>query len=337
MNTKNWMKDLNDARLLRQIVMPGSHDAGVYGTAQTVLRSSALVKERYVVCQHSDFGMQALAGSRFFDCRVFLQTIPKKDRTSPDDKYKNVLGHFAREKVKGSKEPSMGGYGGALGAVLGQALDFVVSNPSEFVILRFSHTYHPKECMEQIKAVIASKPAYKNAVYKQPGNLAMKRVGDLRGKLIMVFDEKFNHHITPTEGIHRFSKYSAAVQSIDGLATCGVFARSMDMAKVHDGMAKGVDEHLKNHPGDGAGHLHFVYWQQTAGVFGEKDIYKTTSAARTDGKWTGGAHANLDDLVAELKERRKMSANRLPINVLSHDFVTADTCRKIIGLNPDLP
>jgi hypothetical protein len=41
MNTKSWMRDLDGAKLLRQIVMPGSHDAGVYGTAQTILRTSA--------------------------------------------------------------------------------------------------------------------------------------------------------------------------------------------------------------------------------------------------------------------------------------------------------
>jgi hypothetical protein len=179
-----------------------------------------------------------------------------------------VLGHFAFEKVKTSKEPAMGGYGGALGAVLGQALDFVVANPTEFVILRFSHTYHPTECVQQIKEIIASKPAYKNAVYKQTGNLAMKRIGELRGKLIMVFDEKFNHHITPTEGIHRFSKYKDGLANIDGLSTCGVFSSSLELSKVHDGAVKGVEKHLRDHPGDGAGHLHFVYWQQTAGAFG---------------------------------------------------------------------
>lgn len=330
MDTTKWMKDLSDTKLLRQIVMPGSHDAGVYGTADTVLRSPSLVKKEYVVCQHSDFSKQALAGSRFFDCRVFFRKIAHKQ-------YENVLGHFAREKQKTSKEPAIGGYGGALEAVLKQALDFVAANATEFVILRFSHTYHPTECVNEIKQIIKSKPAYGNIVYKQPGNLAMKRIGDLRGKLIMVFDEKFHHHITPTEGVHRFCKYSEGVANIDGLATCGVFARSMDMKTVHDGAMKGVEKHLKYHPGDGAGHLHFVYWQQTAGVLGEKDIFKTTTTAKQPGKqWSGGAHTNLDDLMTELDGQRQ-SAGRLPINVLSHDFVTAQTCEKIIRLNPGYP
>ena len=112
----------------------------------------------------------------------------------------------------------------------------------------------------------------------------------------------------------------------------------MDMKTVHDGAIKGAENHLKNHPGDGAGHLHFVYWQQTAGVFGEKDIYKTTTTAKQPGKqWSGGAHANLGDLMTELDAKRQSSGNRLPVNILSHDFVTAETCEKIIKLNPGYP
>src|SRR5690242_11441208 len=131
-------------RLLRQIVMPGSHDAGVYGTSQTILRSTALgVKKQYVVCQHSDFGLQAMSGSRFFDCRVFFRKIPRDERQAPDQKYENPLGHFGMERVKLGKlklsqEPALGGYGGALSAILSQAFDFVIGNTSEFVILRFS-------------------------------------------------------------------------------------------------------------------------------------------------------------------------------------------------------
>src|SRR5437868_15505172 len=74
------MKQLSDKSLLRQIVMPGSHDAGVYGTVQTIVRAKAFVKPEYTVCQHSDFSRQALEGSRFFDCRVFLREIPKIER-----------------------------------------------------------------------------------------------------------------------------------------------------------------------------------------------------------------------------------------------------------------
>jgi hypothetical protein len=331
------MRNLPDTKWLRQIVMPGSHDAGVYGTAQVILRADALVKRSYTVCQHSDFAHQALAGSRFFDCRVFFKKIPRDQRVSPDKKYENVLGHFAREKglIGKSKQPTLGGYGGALYAVLGQAFDFVLGNPSEFVILRFSHTYHPTECVNEIKQILANEPTYAAAVYKQPGNIAAKPLGTLRGKVIMVFDEQFNHHITPAEGIHRFKKYSEGLSHIDGLSTCGTFSSSMSMSKVHEGAIGAADKHL-THPGDpGTAHLHFVYWQQTAGTFGEKDVFRTTITARGQAPWSGGAHANLDAFTAELGQKRGSPSGKVPANVISHDFVTAETCKKIIRLNPE--
>ncbi len=343
MNPTMWMRDLPDDKWLRQIVMPGSHDAGVYGTAQVILRTTSLVKREYTVCQHSDFSKQATAGSRFFDCRVFFRKLPQAERAGKQlygkagqatQKYENTLGHFAREKVKGAAQPKMGGFGGTLAVIVRDALEFVLAHPTEFIILRFSHTYHPTECVHEIKDIIADQ-RYANAVFKEQGNLATRRIGDLRGKVIMVFDEQFNHHITPTEGILRFKKYSDGLTNISGLATCGTFSSSLKMSKVHEGAIGAVNKHLA-HPPD-PGHLHFVYWQQTGGIIGEKDVFKTTVAAREPGKqWSGGAHANLADFAAELKRIYDNNGHRMPANVVSHDFVTAQTCERIIRLNPDV-
>lgn len=328
MDTTSWMRQIRDNKWLRQIVMPGSHDAGVYGTAQTITRGvPGFVSKptNSIVCQHSDFGRQALAGSRFFDCRVFLR---KTTDATGAKVYEQKLGHFFKEKVVGSKQPTMGGYGGALTAIVGQALDFVISKPSEFIILRFSHTYHPTECINAIQQVIASNPAYANAVYKLTGNIATKTIGELRGKVIMIFDEKFNHHITPTQGIHRFKKFSADADQIDGLATCGAFASSSDMSKVHAETIRAVEKHRTEHQGT-PGHLHFVYWQQTGG-----DVFKNTTAPKKEGKqWSGGAHTVMGDFLYELWQQS--TENVKPANVISHDFVTADTCSKIISLNPE--
>jgi hypothetical protein len=322
------MRQIPDNKWLRQIVIPGSHDAGVYGTAQTITRGIpgfVSKPQNSIVCQHSDFGMQAMAGSRFFDCRVFM----RKTRDATGAKvYEQKLGHFFKEKVVKSKQPAMGGYGGALTAIVGQALDFVIANTSEFIILRFSHTYHPTECVNAIQQVIASKPAYAGAVYKQTGNIATKTIGSLRGKVIMVFDEKFNHHITPTQGIHRFKKFSAGATHIDGLSTCGVFASTGSVSKVHAESIKGVEKHVRDHAGT-PGHLHFIYWQQTGG-----DVYKNTTAPKKAGKdWSGGAHTNLGDFLYELWQQS--TENVKPANVISHDFVSADTCGRIIRLNPE--
>jgi hypothetical protein len=323
------MRQIPDTKWLRQIVLPGSHDAGVYGTAQTITRGVPGFlsnPKNSIVCQHSDFGRQAMAGSRFFDCRVFLRKTT--DAATGAKVTEQKLGHFFKEKVPLSKQPAMGGYGGALTAVVGQALDFVIANPSEFIILRFSHTYHPTECVNAIRHVIAGNPAYPGALYTQTGNIATKTIGSLRGRVIMVFDEKFNHHITPGQGIHRFKKFSADAEHIDGLATCGAFASSSDISKVHADTLRAVAKHRTDHLGT-PGHLHFIYWQQTGG-----DVYKNTTAPTKEGKqWSGGAHSVLGDFLHELWLQSTEAVK--PANVISHDFVTADTCSKIIRLNPE--
>ena len=51
--SSNLMRQLPDTKWLRQIVMPGSHDAGVYGTAQTVIRTKALVKPESSPAAHA--------------------------------------------------------------------------------------------------------------------------------------------------------------------------------------------------------------------------------------------------------------------------------------------
>lgn len=325
MSTVDWMRNLSDKKWLRQIVMPGSHDAGVYGTAKTVLRNSKFVQNSYVVCQHSDFSKQALAGSRFFDCRVFQQQVAP-------GQYELKLGHFALERKK-KATPAIGGYGGALEAVLRSSFEFVLANPTEFVILRFSHTYHPDACVQEINQIIQSDARFSGATYKLTGNIATKPIGELRGKVVMVFDEKFNKKITPTAGIHRFKKFKTGLDQIDGLATCGNFASNMNMATVHAEAISAMTEHMNDHKGQ-PGHLHFVYWQQTAGIFGEKDIYKTTTAAPTPNvAYSGGASQHVADFAAEIQQN--ITGTTMPVNVISHDFVTSATCMPIIRLNPD--
>ena len=54
------------------------------------------------------------------------------------------MGHFGIEKGKLPHDGStgmMGGHGGSLATAVKDAVAFVKTYPSEFIILRFSHTY----------------------------------------------------------------------------------------------------------------------------------------------------------------------------------------------------
>lgn len=85
-------------------------------------------------------------------------------------------------------------------------------------------------------------------------------------------------------------------------------------------------------------HLHFVYWQQTAGAFTGENVKKTTlqgkktSRGGAERDWTGGAHANLQDFMGIL-EQDWINDMELPANVVSHDSVKPETCRRIVRLN----
>src|SRR4051812_19773333 len=113
MNTAKWMKELSGSTLkLRNIVMPGSHDAGVYAAGHVTKRLG--IKEAWAICQSVGFRDQANYGSRFFDCRVFLQRSKLFDKS--DDKYNKRLrlGHFANEAKTLGGQGMGGAYGGSL-------------------------------------------------------------------------------------------------------------------------------------------------------------------------------------------------------------------------------
>ena len=168
--------------------------------------------------------------------------------------------------------------------------------------------------------------------------LAKRRLADLRGKVIMVFANEFATDFDHRVGVLPFTKYASGVATTSGLCTCGIYQGSSDMGKVHGNAAESFRVHA-GHAGHRPDHLHFVYWQQT---LSGGNIKAATTAAkdrtlfgREEKAWTGGAHANLGDFAAEIRQNIPAGTWRLP-NVISHDFVTEQTCNPIIALNPNL-
>jgi hypothetical protein len=232
-----------------------------------------------------------------------------------------------------------GGYGGSLATVINDALGFVRSHPTEFIILRFSHTKCPDEVADMLESVFDRHDNHKY-IFVGDVNIAQARVSDLRGKVVMVFDGKFNKQrlqqvqVKKTlqslrtveykggrglaaKGMHLFTKFEEGKASGNGLCTCGGFASSDKMDKVYGKSIEAVKKHL-NH---GSDHLCFVYWQLTGG-----NVQNNTMAA-------SGTHARLDGFLQEVLQNAMASGN-LP-NVISHDFVSEDSCSQIISLNQD--
>jgi hypothetical protein len=166
-------------------------------------------------------------------------------------------------------------------------------------------------------------------VYRSSTNIATEFVGNLRGKLVMVFDGKKHPLLDPEVGLHPFQKYEEHGDPDMGLATCGKYADSSDTKAVIDQSLQAAERHF-NH---GPLHLHFVYYQQTMNIprqmTGSGSIEAATHAPGT------GAHANLPDFLAKLlalADEHNVGVDRFA-NVISHDFVDENTCKQIISLN----
>jgi len=132
--------DLGTDLQLNQIVMAGSHDAGI---------NSGLW---HVKTQSKNIGEQAAAGVRIFDLRIAAEntatfgggdSVKLKAYHGVGKKTEQVrtvkdLGSFGTVKEMKMTVPGLSGsFGDGLSKMLGQAKSFVISNPSEFLILKF--------------------------------------------------------------------------------------------------------------------------------------------------------------------------------------------------------
>lgn len=330
MPNSKWLSRLSGKTRLYDITIPGSHDAGVYGDQVHTVKSPA----SWARCQSTGIAGQAAKGSRMFDCRVFLRRVaPGPAGLVP------TMGHFAREKAKHDHgaRGSMGAYGGSLIACVTDAIGFVRANPTEFLILRFSHTYCPAEvgiALGQLRALGDNA----NFISTSSRNVAQRQLHDLRGKVIMVFASEFHANFDHTTGYLPFRKHTGAAVA-NGLCTCGIFKGSESIKTVHTNAEQSFVDHMA-HTGAQPDHLHFVYWQQTKALGGDikamtREDKSKTIIGREEKDWTGGAKANLTDFADEIRANVLTNTWRRP-NVISHDFVTATTCTKIIDLNPNL-
>jgi hypothetical protein len=327
MKTAKWMWKLDGGTLrLKDIVMPGSHDAGVFAAGHVTKRLG--IKEAWAICQSAGFRQQANNGSRFFDCRVFLQK-EKWWKDDDADKYNKRLrmGHFANEKKVLGGQGIGGAYGGSLRDAVSDAIAFVTANPTEFLILRFSHTGSPEMVNDALTSWIEGDPHWKSKIYCGQGNIAEVRVRHLRGKVIMIFDAK--DHPIPSDGyrhgfhaMHRVDFAGAPADIDSGLGVCGVYKGSSDMGVVIANATKGSTQHATHFQN----HLHFVYYQQTMMTGAKDTLMKGGSVKDQTVKSSSGAHASLDGYLQGLGD------GPYP-NVISHDFVKPETCAKIIALN----
>lgn len=239
-----FLSGIPDVTRLSEIIVPGSHDAGVYTEAAT---RKGLARKRWAICQSDNLFGQCNLGSRFFDLRI-LQ----------DGKE-----HRAHHTTMG-----MGALGGKLKDMMGQLGDFITANPSEFVIARFTKCKGHEAIVKTVKDYLG------HLLYRGGCAIAGVPIEVLRGKVIAVFgSDEFSAYLDPGEGIHAFYKTANLAH---GLSVVGKYSNTSDakkMLKSQTGALKGY--FFDNNVSLGQHYLYQMYWTQT---FFLKNIKKNTES-----------------------------------------------------------
>ena len=167
--TTKWMSSFAESVRLDQLMMPGSHDAGMSETHHCTIPFSS----GYVQTQGESVGGQLVSGSRYFDVRVDY------------DHGELVTYHRTNSGI--------GCNGQDLQAVLDETVAFLQTHSSETAIIKISHIRSDRNDQANIKRRINEllSARYAGTMYTNGNgaiNLSELTLGDVRGKMIVVYD-----------------------------------------------------------------------------------------------------------------------------------------------------
>ncbi len=158
---------------LKDIVIPGSHDAGMSVLTATGGSQKGTINKCNTLTQSLSIEKQMKAGIRMFDLRpgVLKDTLYLKHSSS--DCMEDAIG---------------GGYGEKLLPVLAASKNFLQQNPSEFLIFSFSH-FCPKEIAVETLAKKVIAALGKEHVFVA-GNKKLEdiTINELSGKVLLAFE-----------------------------------------------------------------------------------------------------------------------------------------------------
>lgn len=341
--------ELGENRKLHEIVVAGTHDAGITGGGKGVQTQSL------------DIGAQAVAGVRVFDVRIAAAvTSQKHDSGRPvaelrafhaDDKV--VMKRDREVVLKGSlhQQPvhvtqsklAGGAFGLALTSMLQQARNFVHSDvgKNEFLILKFD------KCTNWAQIADACRTTLGLSLYREGGNLNRKTLQELRGKVIVLFSSTGLHEVHgATNGILGFKNLSAEGASysrvFEGLQYYGKGGTSPFNPK--DKLKQNVKKQTKLMAGAAAmGDPEIVgmmYWTTTGLVESIKKrddgMWEDPNVMKMKRLWGEGLGDFVNGRVslpavnplAEAQQRRRYFPNIVMI-----DFADDRKCRQIRDLN----
>lgn len=249
-NMSRWITESllpeKSAYTLKDIVIPGSHDAGMSVLFETGGSQKSTINECNTLTQTKSIEKQIKEGIRMFDLRtgVLRDTIFLKHSSS--DCMDMAIG---------------GGYGERLEPVLHAAKSFLTENPGEFLIFGFSH-FCPKEMAVDKLASEIIRVLGKEHVYLR-GNKGLQdiTIGELSGKVLLAFESDsfsnegivFNSMInTTSSSALNFRRAYAATNKLDKLLSVQIaFFKSMDVGVGNNDLIR-LDWQLTQSPQEAA-------------------------------------------------------------------------------------
>ncbi|WP_152620374.1 PI-PLC domain-containing protein [Pedobacter lusitanus] len=210
----HWMGDIFDSSkghyTLKDIVIPGSHDAGMSVLTATGGSQKGTINECNTLTQSLNIEKQMISGIRMFDLRAGILKDTLYLKHSSSDCMDDAIG---------------GGYGEELEPALLASKKFLEKNRSEFLIFTFSH-FCPKEIAipklaEKIVNIIGKDHVY-IAGNKKLGDI---KIADLKGKILLAFETAkfdnpgivFNSMIGASDEMLNFRREYAATNNLKKL------------------------------------------------------------------------------------------------------------------------
>ncbi|QXH55719.1 phosphatidylinositol-specific phospholipase C domain-containing protein [Pseudomonas maumuensis] len=257
----HWMGELDPSTRLDRIVMPGSHNAGMYETKNC---SPDMDITRWMSkTQGQSIYTQLSVGSRYFDLR-----IKKHDG--------NLITTHRENNTTGK-----GCDGAKLQVIMDDVKKFLGESPSEVVILKISH-FKDLAVEKDVKSLMDS---YASILYKNADrgvNLAELTLGDVKGKVLLVLSEALEPE--PERGYFSYRDGSARGSN---LVVYDKYTNTTDYKEMR---ADQLDK-LNKTGGLGQGFLFLLSWTLTAN--GSEFWSSVEQMARLANKWLPQGLADL--------------------------------------------
>ena len=344
--------ELGPDKQLNEIVVAGSHDAGITSGGTNVKTQSL------------DIGEQAHAGVRVFDLRIAAQTLsvqqagfPKQAELKAFHANPAAMKNEMKSRSLGGAPPvdlmrtkfklDAGDFGLGLNQMLRDARQFVsIDAPNEFLILKFD------KCLNWHLIADACRTELGDQMLTRDLNLNIQKLRDLAGHVICVFSDKGAKEIAlhrnwgPTDGILKFINLSSSndhyTNRYSGLQYYGKGGTSV--VKPFNKLTQNEKKQRKLIGGAtkaGPEVMGMMYWT-TTGIFESID-------ERNDTMWEAPNVAKLKRLWAQGLAEYVYSENPLALpegspaigpvrkqkmpNIVMIDFADERKCGVIRGLN----